>query len=244
MAVARVGEVWSIKGADHLALVIFVRPENGPHSEDVRVVPVYQGPQFIAFATHRDVIVPAPLNSFGEPLLAATWNARGLTRSDLGHLAGRVEPAAVEAARLVEMSCIIPNLDLSSARGLQGKRPASDVGLARAVEFQRRELIAWDKAIDALKERVSEMGQILAKSTYVPKAFGSGYIVSVEPQWSYGETIITIQLPNGEIVCQGPGIPDPGVLGIGDSKLPHHGAVLAFGLWGVPDRETHPSCLC
>lgn len=234
MAAVRVGDIWGLKGTNLYSLVIFVRTKSGRHAEDVRVVPIYRDAEALSLATHRDVVVPPDANSFGIPLLAASWNARGLTTSELEFLVGRVDAAVVEAVRTVEMSCIIPNIDLSSIGSWQGPQPVSHDQIESASLFQRREMSVWDSAIESLQE-IQESPEVLDKGQYAARRLRSGSLsyVSDVPVW-FGCLI-----EEGEGIMQAfnlsPGLSCPGILGASPTELPQSGAVFALG--GILSRS-------
>ena len=147
MANVTVGEIWQVGGSQQLALVIFARDASS--GEDVRVVPIYRA-RWVPLATHRDLVVPNSDNSFGEPILAACWNARGILGSDLDRRVGHVTSRTVEAARNSEMAGILPGLDPTKSLGWEGPRLEDDEAIAIAKSFQLEEVQRWNDIEDSL----------------------------------------------------------------------------------------------
>lgn len=144
MAAVSVGDVFRLRNSDRFGLVIFVRAESDKRCEDLRIVPIYTESEVIASATHRDLVIPASENSLGLEMLIAAWNGRGLDSTYLGARIGSVKPQVVEATRCVELSSIIPGLDLDVAAKWLGLRPKGKAALERAADFQVSEAAAWD----------------------------------------------------------------------------------------------------
>jgi hypothetical protein len=150
MAAVRVGEIWELRNANKLGLVVFVRAAGQDQPEDLRLIPVYTHKDALKVATHRDLVIPPELNSLGCSLVVASWNARGLTSACLSRRVGRVRDDVVDGVRAAEMASIIPDYELGVARVWQGPQVSDVTLLDKAVEFQESELAAWDSLTDNL----------------------------------------------------------------------------------------------
>ncbi len=173
-----VGSIWQVNASKQIALVVFVRDAVHGRPEDVRVVPVHVGEAVVGLATHRDIVVPPTENSFGERLLLACWNARGLSRSDLQQQFGQVSASVVDAARTAEMAGLVPGLDIAKCRGWLGPRPVSDEAYMIVSEFQVDQAAAWDALEQDLVALRSHAGQVFSQAEY--KTVAPSRILPVE----------------------------------------------------------------
>jgi hypothetical protein len=228
MAAVKVGQIWELKGTSRRALVIFVRTKSGKHADDVRVVPLYADDRSVKLATDRDVVIPSTKNPLGTPVLAACWNTRSLERGELQHYLGQVSDVVVDAIRTIEMSCIIPDMDLSAAFGWQGVEPVAEAEIDAASEFQLAELRLWDDAIDAIRAQADDPTEVLAKQCYAPGRLRDGSYVS-DDLIGYYEAVFHEWEIVAPTLGHGPDIDDPGILGPSTPELPLSGAVIVLG---------------
>lgn len=239
MAAVSVGDVFRLRNSDRFGLVIFVRAESDKRCEDLRIVPIYTESEIIASATHRDLVIPASENSLGCEMLIAAWNGRGLDSTYLGARIGSVKPQVVEATRCVELSSIIPGLDLDVAAKWLGARPKGKAALERAAGFQVSEAAAWD-AVERNLTHCEDLHIVFRQNTFIGTLTRS--------VWTAAEAAGAFITHNLELEGVIPAFSGE-IAGVGQPPGPHSSASAASrtapnGAVLVSDLETLPvTCL-
>lgn len=136
----RAGQLWRVLGSTRVALVVFTMPDDGD-GDDVRVLPVFDGPVWPETASERDARVPAKENSLDEDLIVNCWNSQVIASDDLETLLGEVTPEALEACRAIEMAGLIPDEAARFASWIGVPLVASD---SARIEARRHFLDVWD----------------------------------------------------------------------------------------------------
>ncbi len=142
----QVGDIYTVLDSEQMGIVIFEQVMKYATEQNIRIVPIYTDKEHLLMATGRDIIIPSSENPLKQSILAACWNARGMTSRQLSKYRGQVSEKVVKALRTCEITRIISDVDISDCLGWQG------VPLRRNnetnVNFQLGEIEKWNQIED------------------------------------------------------------------------------------------------
>jgi len=132
MTQTQVGEIWTLTYGKFRGVVVCVWADES--EEDLRLVPFSTSSDQVAFATDRDVLIPAKHWGGSGVAIAHAWMARTVSRSELLQRVGEVSDDALSAIRSAEMYGIAPESE-TAYKEWRG-RPIVEIGDPRVSQMR------------------------------------------------------------------------------------------------------------